>query len=97
MAIQTFQGQVADAIIAAAEIEKQPLVDALTKLEGGAVTAITAFVNNLKVNGALARVAGPFKNAVINQLVALEQKYPGSVLFGIIDAEAHTLAKQIGG
>ena len=92
-----FAGQVADAIIAAAELEKQPLIDALSKLEGGAETAIAAFVNNLQVHGALALVADPFKKAVVEQLVALEQKYPGSVLFNIIDAEAHALAKSIGG
>lgn len=94
----TIQGSIADAIIAAAEANKAAVVAAIQGAEGGVEAFLANAVNNVKPGGAVLPIVwGALKPSIIAELVSLETQYPGTVIFQLLDAEAHTLAKQIGG
>ena len=94
----SFEGQIADAAVAALEANKPAVVAAISTAEGGVEAIITNAVNNFQPKGTvLPLVWGVIKPAVIAELVSLEAQESGTVIFALIDAEAHTLAKDLGG
>ena len=94
----TFEGQIADALVTALEANKPTVIAAITGAEGGVEAFIANALNNFKPGGAiLPLVWDALKPAVLAELVALETQESGTVIFGIIDAEAHTIATSLGG
>ena len=93
-----FEGQIADAIIAAAELNKTVIIDAINSVEGGVEAFLANAVNNVKPNGAiLPLIWNAVKPSIVSELAKVEAANPGTVIFALIDAEVHTLAKSIGG
>jgi len=93
----SLEGQIADAVIAAAEANKPAIVAAIQAAEGGVEAFIGKAVDNVKPSGALALVWEVLKPSVKAELVALEAQVPGAVIFNVLDSEAHALAKSLGG
>ena len=94
----TLQGQIADAIIAAAENNKDAIIAAIQAAENGLEAFLAQAVDNVQPpKGLLSLIWPTIKSAIIQELMALEAATPGSVIFGILDTEAHALAKSIGG
>jgi hypothetical protein len=94
----SFEGQLADAIISAAEANKATIIAAVTTAEGGVTQFITAALNQYKPGGAiLPLVWDALKPAIVNELVSLESQESGAAIFALLDAEAHAFAKTLGG
>lgn len=94
----SFEGQIADTLVSVLEANKATVIADINAAEGGAEAVIASAVNNFKPGGVvLPLVWNSIKPAVLAELVALEAQESGAVIFPLIDAEAHALAKSLGG
>jgi hypothetical protein len=94
----TTEGAIADAIIAAAEANKPAVLAAINAAEGGVEAFLTNVVNSVKPNGMiLPTVWSIIKPSIVGELTSVEAQYPGTVIYALLDAEAHVFAKSIGG
>lgn len=94
----TIQGQVADALLSAVETQKPAIVAAIQQGEGNLEQFLETAVDGIKPpNGILAVVWPMLKPSIISELKTLEAQEPGSVIYALIDTEARTLAKSLGG
>jgi hypothetical protein len=97
---KTTAGQIADAIIAAAETPAgtAAILGVINGLEGGLETFLTNTVNNVKPTGAiLPLVWDALKPTIVGELTALETANPGTVLLSMLENDATAWAKSIGG
>lgn len=94
----TLEGTIADALVTVLESNKAAVIADINAAEGGIEAFIANAVNNYKPGGAILPIIWPtIKAAVIAELVSLETQESGAVLFPIIDSEAKTIAKNVGG
>jgi hypothetical protein len=99
-AAKTPEGAIADAILAAVDSPagQSAVIGAINAMEGGVTAFLATAVNNFKPTGAiLPLVWNALKPAVLTELAAIESANPGSVIFALLDADAHALAKSVGG
>jgi hypothetical protein len=93
----TIEGSVADTILSAAEANRPAIIAAITSAEGGLESFLSAALENIKPVGLVGTVWALIKPALLSELLALEAKESGSVIFAFLDVEAHAFAKSLGG
>ncbi|MDE2100976.1 MAG: hypothetical protein KGL39_27265 [Patescibacteria group bacterium] len=92
------EGKIADAVIAYAEQNKAQVIEAINAAEGGLEAFLEKAVDSVQVKGVVLPIVWPsVKAALVQELKTLETQNPGSVIFELLDQEAHAFAKSLGG
>jgi len=97
--LQTITGPLADYLVAQLDTPANTaaIEAAIGKDEAAAVAALTAFLKGVPLKGVLSLIAGPVESALESYAQSLVAQYGPTVVFALIDAEAHNLAKELGG
>jgi pyrrolidone-carboxylate peptidase len=98
--LKPIEAKIADAIIAYGEQPnvKQAIVDAINKSEGGVEALLEKAVDSVTVHGVVLPIVWPqVRAAIVAELKSLEAQDPGSVVFQLLDKEAHAFAASLGG
>jgi hypothetical protein len=98
--LKTIEAKIADAIIAYGEQPnvKQAIVDAIDRSEGGIEAFLEKAVDSVTVRGLVLPIVWPqIRAGIVAELKALEAQEPGSVIFKLLDKEAHAFAASLGG
>ena len=91
MALTPIEQALGAAVLAQVEANSASIIAEINTVEGAAEAAIENFANEFKPAGLLGAVYPALKAPFIAELKKLEAANPGSVLFAILDAEAHKL------
>jgi hypothetical protein len=98
--LKTVEAKIADAIIAYGEQPnvKQTIVNTINKSEGGIEAFLEKVVDSVTVHGVVMPIVWPqIRDVIVAELKALEAQEPGSVVFNLLDKEAHAFAASLGG
>lgn len=94
-------GQIAAALIKAAEANPQAVIAVINSIEGGIEGRINAWVESVNLSpndGAILPVVfNTLKPLFVAELQKIEAENSGAVIFAILDAEAHALEAKLGG
>lgn len=94
----TTSGQIADALIAAAQSNKAEVLAALSAAEGGLEAAVVAAIKNAPKPGGLLGIAFPaIEASLVAEVQRLIAQNGPEVIFDFLAGEAQQYAKSLGG
>ena len=98
MAATSFEGQIADAALAAFEANKASIVAAITNAEGGLQGFINAELGTIQVSNVYENILlQGLKPFIISTLVGIETANPGTVIYAWADVKLKAFAASLGG